>query len=273
MSEQDGANFIQDWVRRGASASEAHLGAIGLLHRVAGGAFIMGSRFHPREAPRREVRVAEFDLAHAPVTVQQFAAFIEAGGYAEQPWWSAAGWAWREGRALTWGRPERSRPADWSNQSNNFDHPVAGVTVYEAEAYCRWLGAQKDRVVRLPTEEEWECAARGDDGRPWPWGGEFQPAQANTLESGFNHTAPTASAPGDVSPCGAVDMGGNVQEWTASAYAPLADEVFAAGQDLRVARGGSFNDTAYGARTSYRRGYPAGYFFPFLGFRIVVAAK
>ena len=273
MSERDGADFIQDWVRRGASEAEAHLGSIGLLHRVTGGPFVMGSRFHPREAPRREVQVPEFEIAHAPVMVKQFAAFLEAGGYAERPWWSEAGWAWRQGRALGWGREDRSRPADWRNQESRFDHPVTGVTVYEAEAYCRWLGAQKGRVVRLPAEEQWEKAARGDDGRPWPWGGEFRVGQANTLESDLNHTTPTASVAGDVSPCGAVDMGGNVQEWTASPYRPLAGEVFPAGHDLRVARGGSFNDTAYGARTAYRRGYPAGYFFPFLGFRIVVADR
>ncbi|MBP7693797.1 MAG: SUMF1/EgtB/PvdO family nonheme iron enzyme [Anaerolineales bacterium] len=273
MSDQDGAEFIQAWVRRGPAESEAHLGSIGLLHRVPGGPFVMGSRFHPREAPRREVTVPEFEIAHAPVTVQQFAAFIEAGGYTEQPWWDEAGWAWRQGRGLTWGRPERARPADWPTQSARFDHPVAGLTVYEAEAYCRWLGAQKGRVVRLPTEEEWEKAARGADGRPWPWGAEFRPEHANTLERDLNHTTPTASLAGDVSACGAVDMGGNVQEWTASAYTPLPDERFVAGQAVRVARGGSYNDSAYGARAAYRRGYPPGYYFPFLGFRIVVAAK
>ncbi len=273
MSQSDGADFIQQWVQRDAANPEAHLGSIGLTHRVPSGGFVMGSRFHPREAPRREVQVAEFEIAHAPVMVRQYAAFLEAGGYSERPWWSEAGWAWRQGRALGWGRADRSRPFDWRSQESRFDHPVAGVTYYEAEAYCRWLSAQKTRLVRLPTEAEWEKAARGDDGRPWPWGAEFRPGLANLLESGLDHTSSTAHLPGDVSPCGAVDMAGNVQEWTSSVYTPLPDEAFVAGQDLRVARGGSYNDTAYGARTSYRRGYPAGYFFPFLGFRIVVAHK
>jgi formylglycine-generating enzyme required for sulfatase activity len=273
MSVDDGAEFIRDWVRRDAADPEAHLGSIGMLHRVPSGPCLVGSRFHPREAPGREVQVAEFEIAHAPVMVRQYAAFLEAGGPREREWWSEAGWRWRQGGAPGWGRADRAQPWDWANQQARLDHPVVGVTAHEAEAYGRWLGAQKGRVVRLPTEVEWERAARGDDGRPFPWGNEFRPGLANTLESDLNHTTPVGSLPGDVSPFGAVDMGGNVQEWTSSGYAPQPDEAFVAGQDLRVARGGSFNDLAYGARTSYRRAYPAGYFFPFLGFRIVVSAR
>jgi formylglycine-generating enzyme required for sulfatase activity len=269
----DGADFIKQWVKRDAADPEAHLGSIGLLHRVPSGLFLFGSRFHPREAPRREVAVTEFDIAHAPVTVKQFDNFVEAQGYAERQWWSEAGWAWRRGLALGWGRDDRSQPADWRGQSQRTDHPVTGITLFEAEAYCRWLSAQKGRVVRLPTEEEWERAARGDDGRPWPWGEEWRPGLTNTLEGDVNHTTPTGSLAADRSPCGAVDMAGNAQEWTASVYTPLPDEAFVAGADLRVVRGGSYNDTSFGARASYRRGYPAGYFYPFLGFRIVVATK
>ena len=72
------------------------------------------------------------------------------------------------------------------------------------------------------------------------------------------------------SPFEVFDMAGNVQEWTASEYLPLPEERFVNGT-LKVVRGGSFNDTAFGSRTSYRRGYPAGYFYPFLGFRVVVS--
>jgi formylglycine-generating enzyme required for sulfatase activity len=269
----DGAEFIKQWVKRDAVDPEAHLGSIGLVHRVPSGPFSMGSRFHPREGPRREVNVPEFEIAHAPVMVKQFENFIAAQGYAERHWWSEAGWAWREGRALGWGREDRSRPCDWRGQEQRSDHPVTGISFYEAEAYCRWLGAQKGKLVRLPTEEEWEKAARSDDNRPWPWGEEWKPGLANTLEGEMNHTLPTATVAGDVSPCGAVDMAGNAQEWTASVYTPLADELFAAGADLRAVRGGSYNDNAFGARVSYRRGYPAGYFYPFLGFRIIVATK
>jgi toxoflavin biosynthesis protein ToxD len=146
---------------------------------------------------------------------------------------------------------------------------VTGVTWYEAEAYCRWLGAHKHRVVRLPTEEEWEKAARGTDGRLWPWGDQFGARQANTYEYGALDTLAAGHLAEDVSPYGLQDMGGNVQEWTATLYHPLPDEVFPEAE-VRVARGGSWNDTAFGARASFRHAYPPGYYFPFLGFRIVV---
>jgi formylglycine-generating enzyme required for sulfatase activity len=156
---------------------------------------------------------------------------------------------------------------------------VTGVTFFEAEAYCAWLGAQFNRLVRLPTEEEWEKAARGIDGRPWPWGDQFDPKWANlhqedrvgsTQDAGTHQRAKSPSR--DVSPYGLADMGGNVQEWTMSRYVPHLGEAFA-DAELRVARGGSWNDTPFGARCSFRHIYPPGYFFPFLGFRIVVERR
>lgn len=272
MSDRDGAAFIKDWIQRGPGEAEVARGSIGKLCPVPGGPFFMGSSFHPREAPRREVNLPEFKIAYAPVTVQQFDDFLQAGGYADARWWSSAGWAWRQGQTLGWGRAERGRPDAWLVQSRRPHHPVTGVTVYEAEAYCRWLGGQRGQPIGLPSEEQWEKAARGDDGRVWPWGDDFRPGLANLAESELGDTTPAGDVAGDVSPCGAVDMGGNVQEWTASGYTPLRGESFAAGQELRVARGGSFRDTEFGARTSYRRGYSAAYFFDFLGFRVAVAA-
>src|SRR5574341_143663 len=253
--------------QRPANGSER--GSIGLLRRVPGGSFSMGSRFHPREAPRRELNVAEFEISHVPVTVAQYAVFINSGGMGEPKWWSEAGRAWREGAANGWGRADRSQPNDWADQKKHLNHPITGVTAFEAEAYCNWLGAQKDRIVRLPTEEEWEKAARGDDGRPWPWGTQFKAGQANTYENNIVGTVEAGSYPQDVSPYGVMDMSGNPQDWTGSAYSPQPDEAFPAGA-LRVARGGSWNDTAYGARTTFRHVYPPGYYFAFLGFRIVV---
>lgn len=264
------ANLINEWVSRSGAGPSEGLGSIGLLHTVPSGPFFFGSRFHPREAPRREINLPEFEIAHAPVLVKQYTIFIDSGGYATQRWWSERGWAWRQGRALGWGRKDRSLPDDWTNQKYRGDHPIVGLSAYEAEAYCAWLSAQKNRPVRLPTEEEWEKAARGEDGRPWPWGEDFRPGSANTFEAGANSTAPVGAIATDISSCGAADMGGNVQEWTSSAYQPFPEENIPDRQNLRVARGGSFNDTAFGARASYRRGYPAGYYYPFLGFRVVV---
>ncbi len=229
----------------------------------------MGSRFHPREDPPRTVFVAEFEIAHAPVTVSQYAAFIDSKAVDQERWWSPQGWAWLNGELEGWGRENRRAPDTWEVQIRRLFHPVVGITWFEAEAYCNWLAYQKKQVVRLPSEAEWEYAARGDDGRPFPWGEEFDANTTNTLESERLATLEAGSTPGDASPFGILDMAGNVQEWTASEYTPLSDEVYPSTM-LRVVRGGSYNDTAYGARTSYRRAYPPGYFYPFLGFRVVV---
>jgi formylglycine-generating enzyme required for sulfatase activity len=243
--------------------------SIGLTKRIPGGHFPMGSRFHPREYPQRTVYVVEFEMAHAPVTVNQYGVFLESKQNHQKQWWSQEGWAWVNGELDGWGRENRWIPDSWEIQSRRLHHPVVGVTAFEAEAYCAWLSGHKKKVVRLPTEEEWEHAARGDDRRPFPWGEEFDASLTNTLESEKNDTVEAASNPGDVSPFGVMDMAGNVQQWTASLYQPMPEEVYPPGA-LRVVRGGSFNDTIYGARTSYCRAYPPGYFHPFLGFRLVI---
>ncbi|MFQ5615667.1 MAG: formylglycine-generating enzyme family protein [Anaerolineales bacterium] len=246
--------------------------SIGLVKRIPSGYVRLGSRFHPREEPPHNVNVREFQITHVSITVNQYAVFLQSGAMDEKRWWSAEGWAWRQGETDGWGREDHSRPDGWSTQKNRYHHPVTGVTWYEAEAYCKWIAHLKKRSVRLPTEEEWERAARGNGIRPFPWGEDFDPARTNTLEGERGTTVPAGSLDGDASPFGVYDMAGNVQEWTGSAYDPLPNEKFPPG-DLRVVRGGSYNDTAYGARTSYRRAYPAGYFYPYLGFRVVVGIR
>jgi len=243
--------------------------SIGLRKRIPGGEVHLGSRFHPREQPSRSVIVAEFEIAHAPVTVNQYGVFLDSGAPNEVRWWSKDGWSWLQGESGGWGRENRMLPDRWGLQYRRPHHPIVGITWYEAEAYCAWVSYQRKLKVRLPAEEEWERAARGDDRRPFPWGEEFNPEWTNTLESGFEDTVPAASEEGDISPLGVLGLCGNVQEWTSSEYNPIPGENCPQGT-LRVARGGSFNDTAFGARTSYRRGYPQGYFFDFLGFRVVV---
>lgn len=251
------------------SSNEFARASIGSLKRIPAGVFRTGSRFHAREFPSRLNQSAEFQIAQAPVTVIQFAAFIESKAAREQRWWSTEGWDWVNGRSDGWGRKDRRNPDAWTLQLKHETHPVTGVTLFEAQAYCTWLSAAKNKKVRLPTEVEWEYAARGDDGRPFPWGEDFDARLTNTAESELFTTVEAASMPADSSPFGVMDMCGNVQQWTSSAYEPLGGERVPPGP-LFVARGGSFNDTAFGARTSYRRGYPPGFFHPFLGFRVVV---
>jgi formylglycine-generating enzyme required for sulfatase activity len=243
--------------------------SIGMLKQVPAGYFRMGSRFHAREFPPRMMQVAEFQIAQVPVTVSQYSVFADSKMMNDKQWWSLDGWEWFNENAEGWGRKDRSLPDGWEAQLKRPFRPVTGVTFYEAEAYCAWLGHVKNQSVRLPTEEEWEYAARGEDARAFPWGDGFVKTFANVVEGEHFVLLDAGSMHQDSSPFGVIDMCGNAQQWTSSAYTPVPKEIVPPGL-LRTARGGSYNDTAFGARTSYRRGYPLGFFYPFLGFRIVV---
>ena len=116
------------------------------------------------------------------------------------------------------------------------DHPVTGVTRADAEAFCRWLGPG----VRLPTGDEWEAAARGTDGRPYPWGETFYAEHCNCADSGWGWTVPVDAHPSGAGPFGTEQQAGNVWEWV--------DDVDADGWG--VVRGGSYLDTAWGLRAS-----------------------
>ena len=254
-----------------ASAIYSTKASIGVVKRIPSGYLHMGSRFHLREQ-RRTVYVAEFEMAQAPVTVSQYGAFLNSEAAKQQRWWSAEGWEWVHGRACGWGRENRWQPDAWEIQRQFPYHPVSGVTWYEAVAYCNWVASETKRTIRLPTEEEWEWAARGEDGVPFPWGDLFDASKTNSLEADLNGLVDVITIEGDQSPFGVSEMAGNVQEWTGSSYTPISGEVYSA-TNLRVVRGGSFNDTAYGSRSSYRRAYPAGYFYTFLGFRVVATIR
>jgi formylglycine-generating enzyme required for sulfatase activity len=183
-----------------------------------------------------------------PVTNQKYRAFVEADGYGNHAYWSPEGWKWKTEKNIA--RPEYWNDAKW----NKADHPVVGVSYYEAEAYAKWIGK------RLPTEQEWEKAARGEDGRQYPWGEEFDKARCNGEESGIGHTTPVTQYPNGVSPYGCYDMAGNVWEWCASWY----DE----SQDYRVLRGGSWDDKPGDLRVSTRNRNYAGNRYNFIGFRL-----
>ena len=132
---------------------------------------------------------------------------------------------------------------------------------YEAEAYAKWLSATGGRKVRLPTEDEWLLAAQGDREREYPWGAGFDPAKANTAESELGQPTPVGMYPAGASPCGALDMAGNVWEWTA------AEE-----GGVRVLRGGSWGDIQDLARCSFRLRYVPDLSSYRVGFRLVFPA-
>lgn len=250
---------------------------------IPAGKFIIGSREDDPDAwddekPQRTVKIPyPFWMAKYPVTNAQYARFIAAGGYENPAWWSAEGWRWRQEEG-------RTQPAFWEDRTwNNPIFPVVGVSFYEAEAYANWLDEQLkgalsgqasgDRVavvgegfwealasgayrVRLPTEEEWEYAARGDDGRVYPWGNEFNPAFVNSAESGLLATTAVCTYPQGASPFGVWDLSGNVWEWTL---------------DGGTVRGGSWGNNRWFVRAAVRNGDLPEVFDDSLGFRVVLS--
>lgn len=192
-----------------------------------------------------------------PVTNEKYRAFIQAGGYEKQQDWSAEGWQWKTKNNI------RS-PKYWDDEKwNKADHPVVGVSYYEAEAYAKWVGK------RLPTEEEWEKAARGEDGRQYPWGEDFDKDKCNGSDgvlsalrriASSSGTTPVDQYPNGVSPYGCYDMAGNVWEWCASWYDKTGGG--------RVVRGGSWDFDPGGLRVSFRDRCLADLRHGHLGFRL-----
>jgi formylglycine-generating enzyme required for sulfatase activity len=158
------------------------------------------------------------------------------------------------------------------------DHPVVYVSWDDAVAYAAWLAQTTGQPWRLPSEAEWEKAARGTDGRIYPWGDTFDKARANTSESGIKTTTAVGSYPSGSSPYGAQDMAGNVWEWTHSLfksypYIPNDGREVGNYTDYRILRGGSWGDLAWCARAACRLLDTPGYLSYVIGFRLAVAAS
>jgi formylglycine-generating enzyme required for sulfatase activity len=168
-------------------------------------------------------------------------------------------------------------PRDWIGfrfPEGTENHPVTGVSRLDALAYCQWLSEKLATEYRLPSEAEWERAARGDDGRMYPWGDEFDPWRCNTVESGKRGTTAAGGyTPGGDSPWGANDMAGNVWEWTNSQLKPYP---YMAGDGreeqipgaVYVIRGGSWYYSRKLARCACREGAISIFISPSLGFRL-----
>ena len=196
--------------------------------QVPAGEFIMGSG-----QEQRRVYVDAFEIAKYPLTNAQYKAFLDANA-------------------------EHSAPYDWVDRTfpgGKADHPVVWISWRDAKACAKWYG------MRLPTEEEWEKAARGTDGRTYPWGNEFDPKKCNTREDGVGETTPVGSYPEGASPYGVMDTTGNVWEWTSSMYEN--------GENWPVLRGGSWLDTSDYARCSARLRDDAGLWSYDVGVRFV----
>jgi formylglycine-generating enzyme required for sulfatase activity len=302
------------------------------------------------ETPQHEIALPTYYVARYPVTQAQFWAFVEADGYQERRYWreAEAVGRWQDGQVkrffprfdekdeIEWVEEQAAAPYNFGLPYNLPNHPVVGVTWYEALAYCRWLterlsesanerisesanrrigesasqrigesasGAEREMweglaagrlVVRLPSEAEWEKAARGalppsggDQGgaRRFPWGDEPDPNRANYDETGIGYTSAVGCFPDGASPYGCLDMAGNVWEWTSSLWGEKAEPEFKypydptdgrenleAGDRVgRVLRGGAFYNDERGTRCTYRNWYDPDFRYWYFGFRVVAA--
>ncbi len=209
---------------------------------IPGGEFIMGSdEGNEDERPQRTVYVDGFNIDIYPVTNAEYKEFVDATGHAPPRHWE--GNTYPEGKG---------------------DHPVVWVSWHDAQAYCQWAGK------RLPTEAEWEKAARGTDGRKWPWGNTFDPTKCNAKESGIGETTPVGKYPEGASPYGVMDMAGNVWEWTADWYEAYPGSSYQSarfGQKNKVMRGGSWFDPSTFVRCSVRNKAKPDFSFSTIGFR------
>jgi len=201
---------------------------------VPAGPFLMGSNkrrdkdAQDNELPQHTVTLATYQLARHPITNAEYTCYLHATG---------------------------RRPYDVK-----LDHPVI-ISWDEAMAYVAWLARATGQPWRLPTEAEWEKAARGTDGRIYPWGDQWDESHANTLDGGPRQTTPIGTYPSGASPYGAQDMAGNVWEWTSTLYRELYSYAYNpevsedGGKDrtgIRVLRGGSWLYPHVGARAAYR---------------------
>ena len=206
------------------------------------------------EQPLHRVYLDAFYISCLPITNAQYRIFVEATSHEPPEHWEE-------------GRPPKGRES----------HPVVNVTWYDALAYCRWLSQVTGKQVRLPSEAEWEKAARGDrDQRTYPWGDAFDPTRCNSAELGLGGTTPAGIFPEGASPYGVLDMAGNVWEWTRSLYKEYPYDVRDGRENLeadgpRVLRGGAFSDDERYVRCAYRGRLSPRYRGGCIGFRLVAS--
>jgi len=240
--------------------STCHLSLItpALVH-IPAGPFLMGSADSDTladsdEKPQHRLELPDYWIGKTPVTNAQFRPFVEGDGYRNQAYWTESGWQWHEQEGIV--RPEHWKNATW----NGADYPVVNVSWFEAVAYVRWLSAQTGHEFRLPSEAQWEKAARGPDGRIWPWGNTWEDGRCNSKEAGLKKTSPVGQYPGGASPYAALDMAGNVWEWCATQHGKgypyqLENEwaeAYLEGDTGRRIRGGAYWSDQKSVRGAYR---------------------
>lgn len=197
-----------------------------------------------RDHPPRTVSMRRFEIADFPVTVREFEHFVRGDGYRSAEFWREGGFAMSP------------LPLEWEAQLDTPDLPVVGVDWFTASACAAFFGAE------LPGEIEWECAARGQGGRRFPWGDdEPNSALLNALESGIGGPSPRDRFRKGATPEGVQDLAGNVWEWCATGWADgLSEDLWPCGEGKigreptfpRVMRGGCFAAKAVWCRPAFR---------------------
>lgn len=252
---------------------------------VAAGDFQMGSPWncfaYDNELPAHVVNIPAYRIDRCLTTNQEYLEFIEASGYERRAWWSEEGWSWRERESWTSPRYWKQKGGVWLNRTMfaelelEPDHPVCGVSWYEAQAYANFRGK------RLPTEAEWEKAASWDDRnqrkRRYSWGDDSPDKERCNFGYNLWGTTPVSMFPAGATAYGCLDMTGNVWEWTADKFRgfpgfrafpyPEYSEVWF-DDDHRVLKGGAWATQAPILRTSFRNFFRRHFRIAFAGFRL-----
>ncbi len=256
------------------------------LVRIPAGEFLMGStdadsQAASNEKPQHKVTLDEYLIGKTEVTNAQFGAFVKATGYKTTAEKEGSGYAydgtnWSDMKGADWQHPKGPN----SNISGKDNHPVVLVSWDDAVAFCAWASQVTGRKVTLPTEAQWEKAARGTDGRIYPWGnGEPNANLANFNMNVIDTTEAGKYSPAGDSPYGLSDMAGNAWEWTADWYSdtyyassPSSNPQGPTTSTGRVLRGGGWINYSLSVRVAFRfRNVPTNRYGHF-GFRVAVAS-
>ncbi len=237
---------------------------------VPGGPFLRGSNQHyGDEKPEAKIELDAFMIGRFPVTNLEFQPFVEGNGYKDKSLWCEAGWEWIQKENINVPRYYHDRKWNGSN------FPVVGVSWYEACAYARWLEKGTGHAFRLPTGAEWEKAARGEQGRVYPWGEDIDAGTCNYFETGLGRTSAVGVFPGDKSVYGCMDMAGNVCEWCWDWFgedyyekSPSKNPQGPSEGGGRVVRGGGWGVDPDDCRASCRSNLHPSDRFDFVGFRL-----
>ncbi|MSP12238.1 MAG: NACHT domain-containing protein [Chloroflexi bacterium] len=238
--------------------------------RIPGGVACLGSQnkdilhsnydefSEQNEQPVHQVFSASFEIGKYPLTVQEFALFVEDGGYQDQFLWDPDGWEWRQQRQIL-------SPNRWDEQLSYPNCPVVYVSLYEAQAYCNWLSRRDDEMIyRLPTEAEWEYVIRRGQSHYMRYIFGNMPPQdlgdkIHNDYSGLRHLAPIGLFPLDITHDGVIDMNGNIWEWVQNygvdkytSDLKQANHIEALDSKYRYRRGGGWHDQARAHRSAYR---------------------